>query len=165
MAPAVLTAAPPAPANLPAAVPPAAALPAADLFIAPAAPAAAMPPAMPPANQADLPAPAATVPPATTTIPLPPPMTGDDFVTVQWIETHIGTLRTWIPKTQTFHFEAMSQAPLPGVGGPVGMGTLTGKTGQTQTIIMVVGAAPTPAVDSRKAIAAAVAVGIAGLVV
>lgn len=45
------------------------------------------------------------------------------------------------------------------------MGTLTGKTGQTQTIYMVVGAAPTPAVDLRKGIAAAVAVGIAGLVV
>ncbi|KAF3048563.1 hypothetical protein E8E11_003235 [Didymella keratinophila] len=89
-----------------------------------------------PAQAVPLAPPAASLPPmpATTTVPgIPPQLTGDDFVTVQWIETHIGTLRTWVPQTETFHFEAMSQAPLPGVGS-IGMGTLTGKTGQTQTI-------------------------------
>lgn len=93
-------------------------------------------------------------------IPLPALVTGDDFVTVQWVKTHIGTLATWVPNTETFHFEAMPQAPLPGVGS-IGMGTLTGKTGQTQTILMVVGAAPTHAVELKKAIAAVVAVGFA----
>ncbi|KAF1355766.1 hypothetical protein EJ07DRAFT_158102 [Lizonia empirigonia] len=123
--------------------------------------------AMPPANQAVPTAPPAAVPGPllpTTTIPRPPLVTGDDFVTVQWVETHIGNLRTWIPKTETFHFEPMSQAPLPGVGA-IGMGTLTGKTGQTQTIYMVVGAAPTAEINLRKGFAAAMAVGIAGLVV
>lgn len=131
--------------------------------VPPAAPATALPaPANPPAA-----VPPAAVPllAATTTIPSPSLMAADDFVTVQWVETHIGTLRTWVPKTQTFHFEAMSQAPLPGAGGPIGMGTLTGKTGQTQTIVMVVAAAPTPTVDSRTAIAVAVAVGLVGLAV
>ena len=155
----------PAPAKPPAAVPPAAAPPAVDPLVAPAAPAAGIAPA----NQAVPPAPPAAAPvpllAATTTIPSPPIMAADDFVTVQWVETHIGTLRTWVPKTQTFHFEAMSQAPLPGAGGPIGMGTLTGKTGQTQTIVMVVAAAPTPTVDSRTAIAVAVAVGLVGLAV
>lgn len=42
------------------------------------------------------------------------------------------------------------------------MGTLTGKTGQTQTIYMMVGAAPTAAVDSKKVIGAVVVVGMAG---
>jgi hypothetical protein len=100
---------------------------------APAAPTAAIPPA----EHAVTPAPPATSLspiPATTTVPgVPSQLTGDDFVTVQWIETHIGTLCTWVPQTETFHFEAMSQAPLPGAGS-IGMGTLTGKTGHTQTI-------------------------------
>lgn len=142
------------------AAPPAAVPPVGDPLAAPAA-------VMPPANQAVPPAPPAAVPGSllpTTTMPRPPLVTGDDFITVQWIETHIGNIRTWIPKTETFHFESMSQAPLPGVGG-IGMGTLTGKTGQTQTIYMVVGAAPTAEINLRKGIAAAMAVGIAGLVV
>ncbi|KAF3042916.1 hypothetical protein E8E12_006463 [Didymella heteroderae] len=98
--------------------------------------------AIPPANQAvPLAPPAASLPlvPATMTGPLPPLLTGDDFVTVQWIETHIGTLRTWVPQTETFHFEVMSQAPLPGI---------------------VVGAAPTPPGKSKKVIGAAVAAGL-----
>jgi len=85
-------------------------------------------------------------------------------VTVQWVKTHIGKLRTWVPKTYTFHFQAMSQAPLPGVGS-IGMGTLTGKTDQTQTVYIGVAEAPTPAVDARKAVVAAVAAGLARLVV
>ncbi|KZM26506.1 uncharacterized protein EKO05_0005472 [Ascochyta rabiei] len=147
---------------------PAPALPAAD---PPAVPVAPSVPANPPAATAPvhssvLPLPLnadPVLPVPATTVAHPPLVTGDDFVTVQWIETHMGTLRTWIPKTETFHFEIMSQAPPPGVGS-IGMGTLTGKTGQTQTIHMV-GAAQTPAAGLRKGIAAAVAVGIAGLVV
>lgn len=100
---------------------------------APAAPAEGIQPAgqgVPPAP------PAASLPPvpATTIAPgVPPQLTGDDFVTVQWTETHIGTLRTWVPQIETFHFEAMSQAPVPGVGS-IGMGTLTEMSGQRQTI-------------------------------
>jgi hypothetical protein len=134
--PAAVSAAPTIP---PIAIDPAAAVPV-DLLAAPAwrssaVLAAAILPA--PADQAVPPAPpAASLPPipATTMIPgIPPQLTGDEFVTVQWIETHIGTLRTWVPQTETFHFKAMTQAPLPGVGS-IGMGTLTEKTGQTQTI-------------------------------
>lgn len=94
----------------------------------------------------------------TTIMPPLPTLTGDDFVTVQWVGTHIGPLETWIPKTITFHFEPMSQAPLPGVGS-IGMGTVTGRTGQTQTVWTVVGAAPTYAVVSKQTLAAVVAVG------
>lgn len=121
-----------------------------------------------PAGQGVPPAPpAASLPPApaTMTAPgVPPKLTGDDFVTVPWIEIHIGTLRTWVPQTETYHFEAMSQAPLPGVGS-IGMGTLTGKTGQTQPVWMVFGAAPIPTVASKKVIGAAVMAGFAGLMV
>jgi len=45
------------------------------------------------------------------------------------------------------------------------MGTLTGKTDQTQTVYIGVAEAPTPAVDARKAVVAAVAAGLARLVV
>lgn len=96
-------------------------------------------------------------------MPLLPTLTGDDFVTVAWVPTHIGPLETWVPKTITFHFEPMSQAPLPGRGS-IGMGTVTGETGQTQTIWTIVAAAPTTAIDSRQALAAAVAIGVVGLV-
>lgn len=48
--------------------------------------------------------------------------------------------------------------------GSIGMGTLTGKTGQTQTVYMLAGEAPTPVVDAKKAIVAAMAAGAAGLV-
>ncbi|KAJ8109413.1 hypothetical protein OPT61_g7477 [Boeremia exigua] len=162
-APVIPAAAPPAPLDQPAALPPAIAPPALDPVVAPAPPPAA---AIPPAYQAVSPAPPAAIlasPLTTSTMPLPPAVTSDDFVTVQWIETHVGTLRTWVPNTFTFHFEAVSQAPLPGVGS-IGMGTLTGKTGQTQTIYMVVGAAPTSAVGAKKVVVAAVAAGVAGLV-
>jgi hypothetical protein len=155
---------PPAPANPPDAAPPVVVPPAADLPVAPAPALAA------PTNPALLvvhPAPPAAVAVSpitpTKTGPLAPLGTGDDFVSVQWVETHIGTLHTWVPKTITFHFAAMSPGPLPGMGA-IGMGTLTGETGHTQTIYMV-GAAPTPAADLKKGFAAAVAVGIAGLVV
>ncbi|KAH6642163.1 hypothetical protein C7974DRAFT_96415 [Boeremia exigua] len=181
-APAIPVAVPLVPANPPAAVPPAAlpavepvspAVPAVGPVVPPPAIAPAVVPApapaavVPPAIQADPPPPLTATfvsPfPALPSMPSPPLVTGDDFVTIQWVETHIGTLRTWVPKTHTVHFEAMSQAPLPGVGS-IGMGSLTGKTGQTQTIYMVVGAAPTSAIYA-KAVVAAMVGGVAGLVV
>lgn len=135
LAPSLPVAVPTTPAVPPAAVP-VDAPPVVDLPAALALVPAAIAVAISPADQAIPPAPpSASLPPipATKTTLSPPLLAGDDFVTVQWVETHIGTLRTWVPQTETFHFKAMSQAPLPGVGS-IGMGTLTGKTGQTQTI-------------------------------
>ena len=75
----------------------------------------------------------------------------------------MGTVQTWVPKTITFHFEpVMSQAPLPGKG-EIGMGTLTGVPGKTKTI--VVGAAPTHAAGWMRGVAAAVGVGIVGVMI
>jgi hypothetical protein len=92
-----------------------------------------------------------------------PGVTGD-FVTTQWVETWIGgTSQTWVPKTITFHFQAMmTYVPPPGKG-EIGMGTLTGKTGKTQTVIL--GAAPSQAAEWKKGVAAAIGVGIAGMAV
>ncbi|KAF1924182.1 uncharacterized protein M421DRAFT_425016 [Didymella exigua CBS 183.55] len=149
---------------MPSAAIPAGPPPVVDPPVAPASAPVGPPVAVPPANQAVPPAASLPLIPAITTVPQSPLLTGNDFVTVQWVETHVGTIRTWAPQTKTFHFAAMSQAPLPGVGS-IGMGTLTGKAGQTQTILMVVGAASTPAVDSKKVIGAAVAVGLAGLMI
>ncbi|KAL6709097.1 hypothetical protein ACN47E_001913 [Coniothyrium glycines] len=117
----------------------------------------------PAAVQAELAVPAAAPPMTTTSIVLPD---SQDFVSVQWVETKIGgTSRTWVPLTVTFHFEPfLDPAPLPGKG-EIGMGTLTGKTGQTQTIVMGAGAAPTDTAVWLKGVAAAVGVGLAGLVV
>ncbi|KAF1943768.1 hypothetical protein EJ02DRAFT_121513 [Clathrospora elynae] len=92
------------------------------------------------------------------------PGVNEPFVTVQWIETTIGgTYSTWVPNTIIFDFKPYrTQAPLPGKG-EIGMGTLTGKTGQTQTVM--VGAAPTQGPGWVKGVAAVVGVGIAGMVV
>jgi hypothetical protein len=85
-------------------------------------------------------------------------------VTVQWVETTLGgTYSTWWPHTISLDFDpAKNQAPLPGKG-EIGMGTLTGRTGQTQTIVM--GAAPTQGAGWVKGVAAAVGVGVVGMVV
>ncbi|KAG9191086.1 hypothetical protein G6011_09174 [Alternaria panax] len=86
------------------------------------------------------------------------------FYTVVWAETWIGgTYSTWWPHTISLDFKpAQTHAPLPGVG-EIGMGTLTGRTGVTRTV--VVNAAPTPGVGWVEGLAAAVGVGIAGMVV
>jgi hypothetical protein len=86
------------------------------------------------------------------------------FVTVQWAETFIGgTYSTWWPHTISLDFDAQAnQAPPPGKG-EIGMGTLTGKTGQTQTIVM--GAAPTQGAGWAKGVVAAVGVGVVGMMV
>lgn len=74
---------------------------------------------------------------------------------MQWIETWIGgKTQTWVPQTITFGpVGYTTQAPSPGQGH-IGMGTLKGKVGVTQTV--VVGAAPTMGAGW---IAAAVGVG------
>ena len=79
--------------------------------------------------------------------PLNPLTTDLDVVTTQWIETWIGgTSRTWVPRTITLHFKPhITQAPLPGQG-EIGMGTLSGKTGNTQTVVVLAGGAPGRAV-------------------
>lgn len=119
-------------------------------------------PAMPPAVNPVVPA----VPSAihTTTSLTPSPVVDGDFVSVQWVETKIdGTLRTWVPKTITFNFHAhTTQGPLPGKG-EIGMGTLTGDTGRTKTVVM--GAAPTYTPGWMRGVAVAVGVGFAGMVV
>ncbi|KAH7083670.1 hypothetical protein FB567DRAFT_550710 [Paraphoma chrysanthemicola] len=101
---------------------------------------------------------------AITSTRLASPGVSGDFVTTQWMETWIGgTSQTWVPKTITFHFAPIEiYVPPPGRGS-IGMGTLTGETGKTQTII--IGAAPSQAAQLIRGIAAAVGVGIAGMVV
>ena len=120
---------------------------------APAAPISAAPIA---------PAPAAPAPPVvttTSTIGDPP-----DFLTVQWIETTIGgTYSTWVPRTWTFHYNAQSPAPRPG-RGEIGMGTLTGETGKTKTIMMAA-AAPTHGPDWMRGVAVVAGAGLAAVLV
>ena len=79
----------------------------------------------------------------------------DDYVSVYWVESWgEGGSSTWVPKTVTYHFNAYrTQAPLPGKG-EIGMGTLTAE-----------GAAPTQAAVWVKGVAAAVGVGLAGMIV
>jgi hypothetical protein len=86
------------------------------------------------------------------------------FYTVVWAETWIGgTYSTWWPHTISLDFEpAQTHVPLPGVG-VIGMGTLTGRTGVTRTV--VVNSAPTSGLGWSKGLAAVVGVGMAGIVV
>ncbi|KNG52475.1 hypothetical protein DDE82_006325 [Stemphylium lycopersici] len=121
--------------------------------IAPApAPAVAAP--APPANIAGATGARAT--------PVVAPFSNVPFVTVQWAETFIGgTYSTWWPHTISLDFK-QTVISLPGKG-QIGMGTLTGKTGQTRTV--VVGAAPTNGVGGWvKGVAVAAGVGVMGLV-
>ncbi len=92
------------------------------------------------------------------------PFSNVPFYTVIWAETFIGgTYSTWWPHTISLDFKpAQTHAPLPGVG-EIGMGTLTGKTGVTRTI--VVGAAPTHGAGWATGLAAAVGVGLAGMAI
>ncbi|KAF2649278.1 hypothetical protein K491DRAFT_721814 [Lophiostoma macrostomum CBS 122681] len=125
---------------------------------------AAPPPAAVPAPNAN-PNPDAVQPAAT--VPAGAAETGlvDHYsVTVVWVETMIGgTSKTWVPKTITAFFPAVpSQGPMP-AKGEVGMGTLTGQTGKTKTVL--VGAAPTVGAGMIKGMVVAAGVGIAGLVV
>jgi hypothetical protein len=139
-----------------------------DALIARVAPA----PAVPPAPVID---PAAnTVPPASSTnsavaagvhsTGVTAPFSNVPFVTIQWAETFIGgTYSTWLPHTVSFDFKPeRTEIPTPGMG-QIGMGTLTGKTGQTQTVVEVVGAAA-PTQGPGWGVAAMIGVGIVGIV-
>ena len=125
--------------------------------VAPAAPVA--PPAIPPAPPAAALLTPSTTPPAA----IPVPTHGlSVFVTVQWLETWIdGTSRTWLPHTITLHQEALTGAAPPPGKGEIGMGTLTGKVGVTQTIIE--GGAATTRPKWQAGAVAAMGMGMAGL--
>ncbi|KAF2031159.1 hypothetical protein EK21DRAFT_111198 [Setomelanomma holmii] len=104
---------------------------------------------------------------AITTTLLTSASTTGDFVTTQWLETWIGgTSQTWVPHTITFHFQAMMTSLPPPGSGEIGMGTLTGKTGQTQTVVvgLRVGAAYSQTPKWMEGVVAAVGAGIAGMV-
>jgi hypothetical protein len=74
----------------------------------------------------------------------------------------VSTSRTWVPVTVTLRYKPVSPAPPP-LSGAIGMGTLTGETGRTRTVVM--GAAPSQAAGRVRGIVAAVGVGIVGMVV
>ncbi|KAH9871468.1 hypothetical protein IAQ61_005647 [Plenodomus lingam] len=99
---------------------------------------------------------------ATTTPPSPTGVKGDDYISVQWVETWIGgTFSTWVPETWTVHFPSRTPGPAPGKG-EIGLGTIEGQAGSTRTIYE--GAAPTPAAVWARGVAAAVGMGVLGLV-
>ncbi|KAH8725858.1 hypothetical protein GQ44DRAFT_615058, partial [Phaeosphaeriaceae sp. PMI808] len=103
-----------------------------------------------------------SIPSVVTSILLTSQGVTEEEVTTQWLETWVGgTSQTWVPKTIVYHYEPMPTAPSPG-RGEIGMGTLTGDTGKTQTVM---GVAPVHTARLIHGVAAAVGVGIAGLVV
>ncbi|EMD65077.1 hypothetical protein COCSADRAFT_181035 [Bipolaris sorokiniana ND90Pr] len=124
-------------------------------------------PVVNPVPPAPAPAPTSSVSSRTTSTSVTHAMTSFSnmpFVTVQWVETFVGgTYSTWWPHTISIDFKPQrSVAPAPG-RGEIGMGTLTGKTGQTQTVVEVVAAAPTHDSGWAKGVAAMVGVGIMGI--
>jgi hypothetical protein len=126
------------------------ALPAAPGIVDPAARGAAVPVAP-------------SITPTTITTLATPTLTGAGYYSVKWVETWIGgTSQTWVPQTLLFHFEPMSPGPQPGEG-VIGMGTLTGKPGQTKTFYMLA-AAPTPTAVWLRGVVAAVGAGAVGMV-
>ena len=136
--------------------------------VPPPAPAPPLNPVAPAPAPAPAPAVAAPAPPANVAgaagagvTPVTAPFSNVPFVTVQWAETFIGgTYSTWWPHTISLDFK-QTVIPLPGKG-QIGMGTLTGKTGQTQTVVM--GAAPTNGVGGWvKGVAVAAGVGVMGM--
>ncbi|KAH7138876.1 hypothetical protein B0J11DRAFT_574821 [Dendryphion nanum] len=105
--------------------------------------------------------------PAVTTAPIPKvgePV--DTFsTTILWVETWIDkTFQTWVPKTVVVSFAAVPRpAALPGVGS-VGMGSITGLTGVTKTVIAAAPARPT-GWGVGVGVGLGVAAGLAGLIV
>ncbi|KAF2734077.1 hypothetical protein EJ04DRAFT_523933 [Polyplosphaeria fusca] len=86
----------------------------------------------------------------------------EDSVTVQWVETSVAGVKTWVPKTITVKFEAVpSQLPGPGKG-VIGMGTIEGETGKTKTVAE--GAAHTMGAQWFRGVAVAAGVGLVGMV-
>lgn len=105
----------------------------------------------------------ASTPPAITASPSPIDLADGFYVTTQWVATWLdSTSRTWVPQTITLRYKPTVVAPPPGKG-EIGMGTLTGKTGVTRTVVL--GAAPAQTVGVVRGIVAAVGVGIVGMVV
>jgi hypothetical protein len=85
-----------------------------------------------------------------------------DYTTTKWYESWVdGTYSTWFPTVITVIHKEPSPPPLPGKG-EIGMGSITGITGQTQTV--EVGAAPSQTAAWMKGVAAAAGVGLAGMV-
>jgi len=98
-----------------------------------------------------------------TWVPKTVTMRHGDYVTTQWVETWLdSTSRTWVPRTITLRYKPAKLAPLPG-SGEIGLGTLTGETGKTKTVVM--GAAPSQGPGWKRGVVAAVGVGIVGMVV
>ncbi|KAH4989758.1 hypothetical protein HBI76_073280 [Parastagonospora nodorum] len=86
-----------------------------------------------------------------------------DYTTTKWVETWVGgTYSTWTPTVITVIHKTPAPAP-PLWHGEIGMGSLTGETGITQTVFL--GAAPSQAAGWARGIVAAVGVGFAGIVV
>jgi hypothetical protein len=86
-----------------------------------------------------------------------------DYTTTKWVETWVGgTYSTWTPTVITVIHKTPAPAP-PIWQGEIGMGSLTGETGKTQTVYM--GAAPSQVAGWAKGVIAAVGAGIAGIVV
>ncbi|EOA87332.1 uncharacterized protein SETTUDRAFT_179109 [Exserohilum turcica Et28A] len=152
--------------NIAVPVPPAPIAAPAPIIVPPVNP---VPPPVPAPLPNEIPPAPAPAPPATSTTVAGSLATGPfsnvPFVTVQWGETFIGgTYSTWVPYTISLDFKPeRTAAPIPGKGN-IGMGTLTGETGQTQTVAVVEGAAPTPVARWAKGVAAVVGVGIAGVI-
>jgi hypothetical protein len=153
-----------APSTVPAttAIPPGVA-PVAPLAVPPpTSPAPAITPAITPAIVTATPAAIPPAPPTNAPAAAPPNESGVS-ITVQWIETWIGgTSRTWLPHTITLHNQAaLETVPAPGKG-QIGMGTITGRLGVTQTVIQ--GSAKTVGPEWKLGAMAAVGIGIAGMV-
>ncbi|KAI8932135.1 hypothetical protein NX059_011018 [Plenodomus lindquistii] len=125
--------------------------------------AAINPPAVAPVDPAAKPGTEDGASATTTPAPVPGAPVGDDYATVHWVETTIGgTYSTWVPVTNTVHFESRTPGPPPG-RGEIGLGTIKGEAGKTKTIYA--GAAPTQAAVWMRGVAAAVGVGVVGIVV
>jgi hypothetical protein len=85
-----------------------------------------------------------------------------DYTTTKWYESWVGgTYSTWFPTVITVIHKEPLPPPPPGKG-EIGLGSITGLTGQTQTV--EVGAAPSQTAAWMKGVAAAAGVGLAGMV-
>lgn len=104
-----------------------------------------------------------------TTVSTPPAVTASPdlaagfYTTTQWVETWLdSTSRTWLPVTITLRYKPTTTYPTPGKG-KIGMGTLTGETGKTVTIVL--GAAASQTAGVVRGVVAALGVGLVGMVV
>lgn len=87
-----------------------------------------------------------------------------DYVTTQWVGTWLdSTSKTWVPITITMRYDGPGTSYGPPGKGAVGMGTLTGEAGKTQTVVMGAAASQVPA--WKRGVVAAMGVGMVGMVV